>query len=283
MKRMFMMALSVVILAACTGSSKTDGDSSLKPSALSWDSIADSVCFKVKGQDVCVKANVVVPSNNENVKKGVTEIFRQLGQDDDFTGYPDSLKVDTNDVRSLVRFLLESKAAWLKSDAEDLTGDLETPLSYTLDMYQLEETGNHVTFAFTEESMFSGPHPYYSCLGVSYLMPSGRKLTIADFSSDKTDEIRKEVQSVVKRNLTELSKGEDVDIDAALNLKNEDGSDRLLELPENGFYLLGDSMVFTYQTDEICSYAFGMPEAKIPLKQMKEKGWLGKELSDLVK
>lgn len=275
--------LSLLSLTACVGGGKSGGGESPSSTSLSVDTITDSVCFKLKGQDVCSKATVLFPTNNENIQKGVTAVLRQLGQEDEFSGYPDTLKVDTNDIRFLVRFLVENKATWLKTDVEDLTGDLTTPLSYSLEMKFLEETDNYVTLGFSEESCFSGPHPLYSFLGVSYLKPEGKKLDASAFISDKTDDIRKAVQSSLKKYISDLTNGEDVDVDAALNLKNEDGSERLVEFPEHGFYLMNDSVVFTYHTDEIASYAFGMPVAALSLKEMKSNGWLGKELSDIVK
>ena len=40
-------------------------------------------------------------------------------------------------------------------------------------------------------------------------------------------------------------------------------------------------MVFPYQIEELTAFTFGQPEVKMSLKDMKEKGWLGKTLSEI--
>ncbi len=278
-----MYSLSVLILAACMGGTKAEGGDTTQSSLLSLDSISDSICLTIKGQDVCAKAKVLFPVNQAEIKQNLTDMLRQLAREDGITGNPDSVNLDTFNIHSLLKYLIACKSGWLKGEAEEITGDLPTPMSYTLDMNLLEETDDYVTFGLYEESLFSGPHPHYSSYGVSYLKQNGKKLGISDLASGKTDEIRKEVQSILKNYFRELTNDDDFDVDAALSLKNEDGSERLIALPEHGFYIKDDSIVFSYQTDEIASYAFGMPEVSLSLLQMKAKGWLGKELSDIVK
>lgn len=266
---------AALLMAACTGNggNKTEGAN------LELDSISDSLRIKVGESTMCIDAKVTYPTNFESIKKDLMELVKQIGQGDDFDGYPDSLNVDTTDMRSLVNYLVKSKAEWLKADLVEGV-EPETPMSYLVEVKLLEETDKYVTMGVYEELMFSGPHPNYVSYGITYLKPDGKKVELGDLETAKTPEIKDELLTKVKDFFTELTNDDELNVDDFILLNEEDGK---VDLPVYGFFLQGDSAIFSYQSDELAPYAFGMPDVKLSLKEMKEKGWLGKALSDFVK
>ena len=129
-----------------------------------------------------------------------------------------------------------------------------------------------------EELCFSGPHPNYTSYGITYLKPDGKKVELADFNSDKLDEIKSEVKKKTKEFFSDLVEDDE---DATINILSE--IDKEFDFPDYGFFIHDDTVAFAYQAQELAPYAFGMPDVQLSLKQMKENGWLGKTLSDIVK
>ena len=180
-------------------------------------------------------------------------------------------------MKSLVDYLLKSKAEWVKRNVEGLPGD--TPAYYSFELNVMEETESYITMAVIEDVMAATPHPFTCSYGITYLKADGKKIEIADLTPSKSDELKAELEKNVKSYFSELTKDDDVNIDEVL-LMEDDGH---LGYPVSGIYVVEDSLVFAYQTDEIAPFAFGMPDVKMSLKDMKEHGWLGKALGDLVK
>ena len=275
MKKIIMFFLAALLFVACTGNGNKTAR--VENSNIELDSISDSLRLKVENNTVDVDVKVVYPTNNESIKKDLMELVKLTGQGDDFDGYADSVKIDTTDMKSLVEYLLKSKAEWVKINIEGLPDD--TPAYYTFELSVMDETDNFITMAVIEDEMAGSPHPFRNVYGITYVKANGKKIGTSDLESSKTDDLKKELESKVKTYFTELTKGDDVNIDEILLKEN----DEQIDYPVNGIYLLSDSVVFAYQTDEIAPYAFGMPDIKMSLKYMKDKGWLGKTLSDIVK
>ena len=264
MKKILLFLIAAILFAACNG----NGDKKTEGANLELDSITDSIRVKVGESTLNVDAKITYPTNAESIKKDLMELVKQIGQGDDFDGYPDSLKIDTTDMRSLVNYVVKSKAEWLKADfGEDV--EPVTPMSYSLEVNVLEETDKYITMGVYEELMFSGPHPNYTSYGITYLKPDGKKVKLGDLDAAKTSEIKDELLTKVKDFFTELTKDDELNVDD-------------IDWPVYGLFLLGDSAVFSYQMDELAPYAFGMPDVRMSLKEMKAKGWLGKTLSDFV-
>lgn len=274
MKKILLFLIAAILFAACNG----NGDKKTEGANLELDSITDSIRVKVGESTLNVDAKITYPTNAESIKKDLMELVKQIGQGDDFDGYPDSLKIDTTDMRSLVNYVVKSKAEWLKADfGEDV--EPVTPMSYSLEVNVLEETDKYITMGVYEELMFSGPHPNYTSYGITYLKPDGKKVKLGDLDAAKTSEIKDELLTKVKDFFTELTKEDELNVDDIVLLNEEDGK---IDWPVYGLFLLGDSAVFSYQMDELAPYAFGMPDVRMSLKEMKAKGWLGKTLSDFV-
>lgn len=274
MKKIILFFATAILLAACNG----NGNKQTESINLVLDSISDSASIKVGKCNINAQAKVVYPKDVEPIKKDLMELVKLIGQGDDFDGYSDTLKIDTADMGSLVNYLVKSKTEWLKADFVEGM-DQETPMSYLLDINVLEETEQYITMGVYEELLFSGPHPNYTSYGITYLKSDGKKIIIDDLEVSKTDEIKKELQTIVRDYFKELTNDDEVDVDQIL----VSGENDEVDFPVNGLYIQNDSVVFAYQIDELASYAFGMPDVKMSLKQMKEKGWLGKILSDMVK
>ncbi len=274
MKKILLFLIAAILFAACNG----NGDKKTEGANLELDSITDSIRVKVGESTLNVDAKITYPTNAESIKKDLMELVKQIGQGDDFDGYPDSLKIDTTDMRSLVNYVVKSKAEWLKADfGEDV--EPVTPMSYSLEVNVLEETDKYITMGVYEELMFSGPHPNYTSYGITYLKPDGKKVKLGDLDAAKTSEIKDELLTKVKDFFTELTKDDELNVDDIVLLNEKDEK---IDWPVYGLFLLGDSAVFSYQMDELAPYAFGMPDVRMSLKEMKAKGWLGKTLSDFV-
>jgi hypothetical protein len=274
MKKILWFLIAAILFAACNG----NGDKKTEGANLELDSITDSIRVKVGESTLNVDAKITYPTNAESIKKDLMELVKQIGQGDDFDGYPDSLTIDTTDMRSLVNYVVKSKAEWLKADfGEDV--EPVTPMSYSLEVNVLEETDKYITMGVYEELMFSGPHPNYTSYGITYLKPDGKKVKLGDLDAAKTSEIKDELLTKVKDFFTELTKDDELNVDDIVLLNEKDGK---IDWPVYGLFLLGDSAVFSYQMDELAPYAFGMPDVRMSLKEMKAKGWLGKTLSDFV-
>ena len=157
MKKILLFLIAAISFAACNG----NGDKKTEGANLELDSITDSIRVKVGESTLNVDAKITYPTNADSIKKDLMELVKQIGQGDDFDGYPDSLKIDTTDMRSLVNYVVKSKAEWLKADfGEDV--EPVTPMSYSLEVNVLEETDKYITMGVYEELMFSGPHPNYT-------------------------------------------------------------------------------------------------------------------------
>ena len=175
MKKILLFLIAAISFAACNG----NGDKKTEGANLELDSITDSIRVKVGESTLNVDAKITYPTNAESIKKDLMELVKQIGQGDDFDGYPDSLKIDTTDMRSLVNYVVKSKAEWLKADfGEDV--EPVTPMSYSLEVNVLEETDKYITMGVYEELMFSGPHPNYTSYGITYLKPDGKKVKLGD-------------------------------------------------------------------------------------------------------
>lgn len=284
MKKILLFLGATLLLAACTGNgNKQERQQS---DILALDSISNSTSLKVGNQTIQSEVEIVFPKDLDAIRNDLTELVKKLGQDEAFEGYPDSVKVDTTDMISLVNYLVSSKADWLKNEFADEEAEPDDiPLVYEMKINVLEETEKYITMGVKESILFGGPRPRFTTYGITYLKPDGKKIDSRDMESDKTDEVKKELLEKVKAYLTSVSENEDADfnVDDVFYKQNDEESVESIELPYNGFYVEGDSIVFSYQVEELVPFTFGKPEVKLSLKDMKEKGWLGKTLTDLVK
>ena len=280
MKQLILIFIVLISIVSCGGND--DKKANQKSEKLTIETISDSVGFKEGDQQIISTANIEYPKDVEQISKDLAEIVKTTGQGDDFEGYPDTIKVDTTDLTSLVKYLVQSKAAWLKGNFTDGEPS-EIPLSYELNVYVLEETDDFITMAVKDCTLYGGPGPRITEYGITYLKADGKKIGTGDLNPTKTQEIKDELLNKITTYIGELIKGEDFKVDDVLYFKNGTSENKELEFPFNGMYIDGDSIVFPYQAEEITSRTFGIPEVKLSLKQMKEKEWLGKTLSDIVK
>ena len=280
MRKLIIIIITAITIVACGGNS--DKKAKTENVKLLLDSISESTKMKSGNQQIECEAEVFYPKDVESIKKDLTELVKQLGQGDDFDGYPDTVKIDTTDIGSLVKYLVQSKAVWLKnnfSDEEAEPGDI--PLAYELKVYVLEETPKYITMEVKETSLYNGPRPRYTTYGITYLKPDGKKVESSDLNSDHIDDIKKDLLDKVKTHISGLIEGEDFKAEDVLYKQDENSTLAEIDLPYNGIYVTNDSMVFPYQIEELTAFTFGQPEVKMSLKDMKEKGWLGKTLSEI--
>lgn len=280
MRKLLIIVIAALSIVACD----VNGDKKSEPKngTLLLDSISESTKMKVGTQQIECEAELFYPKEIESIKKDLAELVKQLGQGDDFDGYPDTVKIDTTDIKSLVNYLVHSKAEWLKGNFSDENADPDDiPLAYELKVYVLEETTKYITMEVKETTLYGGPHPRFTTYGITYLKPDGKKVETSDLSSSKTDDIKNELLKKVNAYIGGLIEGEEYKVEDVLYNKKDDGTIEPLEFPYNGIYIESDSVIFPYQIEELTAFTFGQPEIKISLKEMKEKGWLGKSLSEI--
>ena len=147
----------------------------------------------------------------------------------------------------------------------------------------LEDTEQYLTLAVKEALLYGGPGPRITDYGITYLKSDGKKIGPDDLNISKTEEIKSELLTKVETYIGDLIKGEDYKVDDVLYFKNGTNPEEKFDFPCNGFYIDGDSVVFPYQSEELTARSFGQPVIKFALKEMKDKEWLSKSLSDIVK
>ena len=280
MRKLLMIVFVALSIVACG----VNGDKKAKTenANLLLDSISESTKMKAGNQQIECEVELFYPKEVESIKKDLAELVKQLGQGDDFDGYPDTVKIDTTDISSLVKYLVQSKAEWLKGNFSDEHAEPDDiPLAYELKVDVQEETAKYITLGVKETTLFNGPRPRSTIYGITYLKPDGKKVEACDLNSGKIDDIKKILLDKVKAYISGLIEGEDFKAEDVLYKENEDSILTKIDLPYNGIYVENDSMVFPYQIEELTAFTFGQPEIKISLKEMKENGWLGKTLSDI--
>ncbi len=282
MRKLIIIVIAALSIVAC--SKNGDKNAKMENANLLLDSISESTKMKVGNQQIECEAELFFPKEVESIKKDLAELVKQLGQGDDFDGYPDSVKIDTTDINSLVKYLVQSKAKWLKGNFSDENAEPDDiPLAYELKVYVLEETAKYITMEIKETTLFNGPRPRYTTYGITYLKPDGKKVEATDLNPASINDIKIMLLDKVKAYIGGLIEGEDFKAEDVLYKQNEDSTLTEIDLPYNGIYVANDSMVFPYQIEELTAFTFGQPEIKLSLKEMKENGWLGKTLSDICK
>jgi hypothetical protein len=256
MKRLFGIACALIFLAACTninGARKNDNGGTLKR-----DSVTDSMRINLNGHDISSTVKIVVPVGNEALNKSIRRFLVESVEGDD----------KLNSLQSMAHHFVALKTNELKEDVVcDGTQDFCPPLSFDMEIGVIYENEKIVTLCTIQDIYLGGAHGSYLYGGTTFRKSDGVILDDGILKKSKIGEVKKEVS----RRLAEEYFKRDNDEDSPMM---ENGVLKTVDLPGAGVYIDNDSMVFTYQQYEIAAYVFGLPTVSIPLKEMKEKGWL---------
>ena len=272
MKKIMFFAAAIMFLAACSNV-KGDGKNA-NNGTVEKDSVSDSVTFREGKQDITAQVKIVFPVGNEALEKSVKEFIKES------VGANDS--VDLKDVRAMAHYYVETKSKKLKGEAEYEGTDSVGPALYSsLEIGIMYENDQIITMSVKENIYLGGPHGAYTEKGVTFNKADGKVIGMNILAQDKLGDVKKAVNDELV-NVFKSIMGKDYK-EAESMLKDENGKEKLAELPNSGLFIQNDSVVFIYQQYEVGPYYFGTPTVKISLKDMKEKGLLETEFAKSVK
>ena len=143
------------------------------------------------------------------------------------------------------------------------------------------ENDQIITMSVKENIYLGGPHGAYTEKGVTFNKADGKVIGMNILAQDKLGDVKKAVNDELVNVFKSIM---DKDYkEAESMLKDENGKEKLAELPNSGLFIQNDSVVFIYQQYEVGPYYFGTPTVKISLKDMKKKGLLETEFAKSVK
>ena len=271
MKKLLIFASALLLIIACNKNGKGNGDADTTQKI---DSVIDSVKTHQGKQDISTSIKIVVPVGNEALTKSIGHMI--------MTAIEADSAIDSTDIKAIARYFVESKANELKGEADYEGDDPEGPmLSHDVEVKILYENDQIITMGVIQDVFLGGAHGSALFEGVTFDKATGKVLGTNILAQDKLGEVKKEVTRQLENYLKETM-GSDYN-EAESPLKDENGKATIVDLPVNGIYIDKDSVVFVYQQYEILPYAFGLPEASLSLKDLKEKGWLDAEFAKTVK
>lgn len=146
---------------------------------------------------------------------------------------------------------------------EDMPEDRNVNFSRCMEFEKIFEDDYFVTYLATEDVYQNGAHGLYFVKGATFRKSDGRRFGF-DMLKDSS---RDSIATLITKNL-----------EGNFNAKNfEELKENLMldeyesqvPLPRNPPYLKSDTLMFVYQQYEIAAYAYGLPVAAIPLKDLK--------------
>lgn len=272
MKKIVFFVVAMVAVAAC-GNMKGDAKGS-GSGTLVKDSVADSVLFGDGESQSEVRVRVVFPVGDDLVAKNIRDFIREQ--------LDSKNSADSRDVRNMVRGYVEESKKEMTALHAKYEGPQKPGLSDFMDIDVLYEDEDFITMYVFSSVYTGGAHDSHFVRGVTFSKKDVAKVGVEILSRDKIGDIRKAVDDGITDYLRKYFDG---NYDKADNpaLEGKDGKPAIAELPQEGLYIQGDSVVFQYQDYEVGPYAFGRPCVKLSLGDMKKKGWLSEDFAKKVK
>lgn len=273
MKKLLFFACIALLTSACSNSKTNGVEKAEKSDAPATVSANDSLTIREGKHDITATIKIDAPTSNEALTKSigqmVVEVLEMKGV------------VDATDFKALAHQFVTNKVEELKEDVfyegEDPDGP---PLNYDVNIRVIYENDQIVTMGVTEDVYLGGPHGSILFKGVTFNKADGKVLGMNILAQDKLDELKGAVSGGLNNFFKELMGDEYSDDESPM--MEEDGTTKVVDLPEKGIYICNDSVVFQYQQYEVAPYAFGMPCTSISLKDMKANNWLEPEFAKTV-
>lgn len=254
--------------------SETNGDAIEEVSSnLATDSAKDSLTIREGKHDLTATIKIVAPTGNEALTASIIKMIKEtLEMKGD---------ADATDIKALAHAFVTNKVEELKEDVfyegEDPDGP---PLNYDVVIEVLYENDEIITMSVDQDVYLGGPHGSYLVKGVTFNKADGKVLGTNILAQDKIEDVKKAVSGGLVEFFKDLM-GEEYSDDES-PMTDENGKQKIVDLPESGIYINNDSVVFQYQQYEVAPYAFGLPATSFSLKEMKENGWLSEEFSKTI-
>jgi len=182
----------------------------------------------------------------------------------DFTSTSDFMKdFNKRNADYFKKFYLEDFEEGTVLSDEETPEDSGARMSRSLEFEKTFEDNIFVTYLAKDEIYLNGAHGSFFLHGATFRKSDGRRFGFDMLKSSESDSIC----SLISKNMEAY-----YNVKSWNELKNYLSLDEYAEkvpMPQNPPYLKGDTLIFVYQQYEIASYASGMPEAAVPLKELK--------------
>lgn len=264
-----MRRLLMTVLAAAFAVSAASAQS------LKFQTFADSVGIKQKGVPTYSAVTVAYPVDGPAaLVKSIKTTFSERYQ------IP---MASITDGKTFANKLANKNVANLKKKfVEDFDQDDNIPELYINNTIEkVYETDKIVTVMYGGNVFYGGAHDDYFAAGVTFRKSDGKVLDTYDIlDEDAWDQIQDKVAASLRKYF---------DVDSNKELADElidDGiicedNNFFIFMPANPPYVENGELVFLYSTYEIAPFAAGMPEVRIPLKEITQ--FLDPDFAPLVK
>ena len=243
---------------------------------ISVKAFSDSVGITKKGFPIyaTVKVDYPIsgPSNAVNSIKSCLLDYFQIDRD------------DTKDGKTYAHVLAQSQVNRLVATFEDSfekDDPLPPEMAYDLTIVKAYESNTLVTYTFGSDEYLGGVHGTPSVIGITFVKSDGYALGITDYlKEDAWDQIQDKVAASLRKYFDVKTNKELAD-----ELQGEgiicDGKNFFVPMTDNSPFVENGDLVFIYSAYEIASFAAGLPEVRIPLKDIQ--GFLKPDFAKLVK
>lgn len=242
--------------------------------SLKFQTFADSVGIKQRGVPTYSAVKVAYPVDGpaalvKSLKTTLSERY----------GIP---MANFTDGKSFANKLANKNVSELKKKfVEDFDQDDNIPELYINNTIEkVYETDKLVTVMYGGNVFYGGAHDDYFAAGVTFRKSDGRAFGVDILQEGAWDQIQDKVATGLRKYF---------DVNSNKELADElmgDGiicnnNDFFIFMPDNPPYVENGELVFLYSTYEIASFAAGMPEVRIPLKEVMQ--YLSADFAALVK
>ena len=242
--------------------------------SLKFQTVTDSVGIKHKGVPIYSLAKVAFPVDGpaKLVNSLKTTLSERLG----------ITMSSTDDGITFVRKVMNKKVAELKKMYVEDYGEDEMTRELYEDNYveKVWESDKLLTIMYYGNSFHGGPHEDHFAAGVTFRKSDGVPFGNSILINNAWEKIQDKVAASLRKQY-ELNTNSEL-----AEILNGDGiictDDKFyIPMPFNPPYVENDNLVFLYGTYEIAPFAVGMPEVKIPLKDIQQ--YLSAELKAQLK
>jgi hypothetical protein len=175
---------------------------------------------------------------------------------------------DAQDGNTFANKVVNKNIADLKKGLED--DDMVPELYYNNVVKKVYENDKLLTIMYGGNVFYGGAHEDHFAVGVTYRKTDGKSFGTYDIlNEDAWDQIQDKVAASLRKFFDVKTNREMADelMGDGIICTNKDF---YLPMPENPPFVDNGDLVFIYATYEIASFAAGMPEVRIPLKDIQQ-------------
>lgn len=296
------MATLGLAMTGCNTSARNQSADTLATDTTIGASAADTlvtkpVAYTYYSADSTVQSTILVdcPTADDSLSRAVmTFIGKQLGslyvpysyseEAEALKQYP-RYKGDMLQMQQVVDYYGKGATKYLKSVLSDMAGEGRDELPQVcsdVKIRKVAETSTYLTYAMSTYSAVGGAHGSYTSYNINISKLTDKPIEKA-IDASRTRALQKILQKGIEHYFKECGEA-DFQISSIqdyLDPTGENGSSKLIPLPQNTPYIENDSLCFVYQQYEIAPYAAGLVSFNVALKEIKP--YLRKEVQDLIK